>query len=69
VLLRTVAPRLAVISCGVQNSFGFPSPAVLARYRDHGAEVARVDLLGAIGVRLDRHGGLRWEALAASVIP
>jgi len=69
VLLRTVAPRLAVISCGVQNSFGFPAPAVLARYREHGIEVARVDQLGAISVRLDRNGGLRREALAAGVIP
>jgi competence protein ComEC len=68
-LLRTVAPRLAVISCGVQNSFGFPAPSVMARYREHGIAVVRVDQLGAIGVRLDRRGGLRWEALAAGVIP
>jgi beta-lactamase superfamily II metal-dependent hydrolase len=53
----------------VQNSFGFPAPAVLARYREHGIEVARVDQLGAISVRLDRNGGLRREALAAGVIP
>ena len=36
-------PALAVISCGVANAFGFPSPEVVERWRAAGAEVARTD--------------------------
>ena len=45
-------PALAVISCGVANAFGFPSPEVVERWRRSGAEVARTDLEGAIEVTI-----------------
>jgi competence protein ComEC len=65
--LRAIAPRLAVISCGVENAFGFPAPKVLARYRAMGIPVARIDQLGAVGVRLQADGTLSWRALTGVV--
>ncbi len=52
-LLAAVAPRLAVISAGAENRFGFPAPAVLARLRDAGADVWRTDEDGAVQVDSD----------------
>jgi competence protein ComEC len=54
--VRATSPRLAVISCGVANRFGFPSAAVEARWRAAGAVVRRTDRAGAIAVRLSREG-------------
>ncbi|HSN29703.1 MAG TPA: ComEC/Rec2 family competence protein, partial [Kofleriaceae bacterium] len=51
-------PRLAVISCGVANAFGFPSPGVVARWQAAGAEVARTDQDGAIEVTISPSGTL-----------
>ena len=47
-LLQAVAPRLAVISAGAENRFGFPAPVVLQRLRDAGADVWRTDEDGAV---------------------
>jgi competence protein ComEC len=63
-LLAACRPRLAAISCAPGNQYGFPAPAVLARYRSHGVELARTDELGAIGVRLYADGELAWAPLA-----
>lgn len=54
----TVQPDLAVISCGVANPFGFPSPAVVERWRQAGARVERTDLAGAITVTVAADGAL-----------
>jgi competence protein ComEC len=51
-------PQLAVISCGVANAFHFPSPAVVARWRDVGARVERTDVGGAITVVVGPSGDL-----------
>lgn len=51
-------PRLAVISCGVANTFGFPSPGVVARWQAAGAEVARTDQDGAVEVTISPSGAL-----------
>lgn len=51
-------PRLAVISCGPANRFGFPAAAVVERWRAAGAEVARTDTRGAITVTIDDTGRL-----------
>jgi competence protein ComEC len=51
-------PALAVISCGVANAFGFPSQAVVARWRAAGAEVARTDIDGAVTVTISASGAL-----------
>jgi competence protein ComEC len=52
-LLDAVAPRLAVISDGVDNRFGFPAPVVLQRLRDAGVDVWRTDEDGAVRVVTD----------------
>ncbi|MCF3125706.1 ComEC/Rec2 family competence protein, partial [Streptomyces arenae] len=49
-LLRRAAPRLALISCGADNSYGHPAPATLAALRAGGAEVLRTDTDGSIAV-------------------
>jgi competence protein ComEC len=51
-------PALAVISCGAANRFGFPAPAVVARWLAAGADVARTDRDGAVTVTIDDAGGL-----------
>jgi len=57
-------PGLAVISCGRGNSFGFPSPDVVARWRADGADIARTDTNGAITVTIDAAGGLAIDRFA-----
>jgi competence protein ComEC len=51
--VRALNPRLAVISVGRSNRFGHPSPAVMRRYEEIGAEVFRTDRDGAITVDTD----------------
>jgi len=51
-------PALAMISCGVANAFGFPSPDVVARWQAAGAEVARTDQDGAVEVTISPSGAL-----------
>lgn len=50
-LLQAVDPAIAVISCGRDNPYGHPHPAVLARYR--GVRVLRTDQLGTVELRSD----------------
>lgn len=51
--LAAVDPQLVLISVGVDNSFGHPSPEVLQRYADLGVPVFRTDERGAIEVTTD----------------
>ncbi|MDO9491594.1 ComEC/Rec2 family competence protein [Acetobacterium sp.] len=46
--LRTVNPRYAVISCGVNNDYGHPHEETLSRLNDAGSTIFRTDLLGTI---------------------
>jgi competence protein ComEC len=46
--LAAVAPRVAIISVGEENTFGQPHAAVLDRYQKAGVRVLRTDLDGAI---------------------
>jgi len=55
--VTATSPRLAVISCGRGNRFGFPAPAVVARWREAGATVARTDE-GSVTVVIDAGGAL-----------
>ncbi|MCG2691776.1 MBL fold metallo-hydrolase [Microgenomates group bacterium] len=54
--LEAVQPKLAVISVG-KNSFGHPTPEVLARLKAIGARVVRTDLTGKIEIVTD---GRNW---------
>jgi competence protein ComEC len=51
--LDAVAPRVAVVSAGYGNRFGFPPEEVVRRYRDRGILLYRTDLDGAVRVRTD----------------
>ena len=48
-------PEVAVISCGVANTFGFPAATVVERWTAAGAEVERTDTGGAITVTIAPH--------------
>ena len=64
--LSAVRPRLALISVGVRNSYGHPSPSVLRALTRAGAAVLRTDAEGTLVVRTDgatievEDGGERW---------
>src|SRR5207249_1154767 len=56
--LDAVAPRLAVVSAGFENRFGFPHRDVLGRYAAHHCVLARTDLDGAVQVRIGARGDI-----------
>lgn len=51
--LDAVHPRVALVSVGVGNSYGHPSPDVMRDLAARGATVLRTDQLGTIVVRTD----------------
>jgi competence protein ComEC len=51
--LERVQPLYAVISVGLENSYGHPNPDVLARLREHRAVIFRTDRDGLISIRSD----------------
>ncbi len=51
--LTAVSPSVAVISCGRENNFGHPAPAVLERLDAVGATTYRTDRAGAIVIATD----------------
>ncbi|WP_405964319.1 ComEC/Rec2 family competence protein [Streptomyces sp. NBC_00723] len=58
-LIRAVAPRLALISCGADNPYGHPAPSTVAALRAGGAAVLRTDRDGALAVATGADGELR----------
>ncbi|MFD9430019.1 ComEC/Rec2 family competence protein [Streptomyces sp. NPDC060002] len=58
-LIRAVAPRLALISCGADNPYGHPAPSTVAALRAGGATVLRTDRDGALAVAAGTGGELR----------
>jgi competence protein ComEC len=61
--LDAVQPRVALVSVGVGNSYGHPSPDVMRDLTSRGATVLRTDQLGTIVVRTD---GRRLQVEAVS---
>jgi competence protein ComEC len=51
--IRTVNPKLALVSAGYGNRYGFPTPSVLARYRRLKIPIADTAAQGALS--LDVH--------------
>jgi competence protein ComEC len=49
-LIRRAAPRLALISCGADNTYGHPAPGTVAALRAGGAAVLRTDRDGSLAV-------------------
>ena len=66
-LVEATRPEVAVISCGRANHFGFPSAAVVERWRSVGANVVRTDTDGSVIVRVDAEGGLTVQHFATPV--
>ncbi|WP_314221644.1 ComEC/Rec2 family competence protein [Streptomyces zaehneri] len=58
-LIRAVAPRLALISCGADNPYGHPAPSTVAALRAGGAAVLRTDKDGSLAVASGTDGELR----------
>ena len=54
VLLATVRPGVAVISVGIDNPYGHPSEATMARLSAHSLRVFRTDQDGTVETTLDR---------------
>jgi competence protein ComEC len=50
--IQAVAPRLALVSTGYQNRFGFPKLEVLGRYAEQGIRVLNTADYGAIRIQL-----------------
>jgi len=51
--VRTVRPRLALISVGAENRFGLPAPETLTRLQRSGAQIYRTDQDGTVLVESD----------------
>jgi len=70
--LDAVHPEIALVSVGLGNSYGHPSPAVMANLAARGAQVLRTDRLGTIVVSTDGRrllvdaNGQRWELPTSS---
>lgn len=64
--IRTVAPRLAIVSAGADNRFRFPDRRILRRFATERIPVLRTDLHGAVELRISRDGKLqtRWYRTA-----
>ncbi|WP_249416308.1 ComEC/Rec2 family competence protein [Streptomyces sp. TS71-3] len=58
-LIRTVSPRLALISCGTNNPYGHPSPRTVAALQAGGAKVLRTDRDGSLAVVGTAGSGLK----------
>jgi competence protein ComEC len=64
-------PQAVIVSVGRGNTFGHPSPEVLARYAQYGVDIFRTDRDGAISVETDGRAvdlrtatGRRWRLTA-----
>ncbi len=54
--LEAVSPRVSVISSGVENPYGHPSPELLERLEQSGTRILRTDENGAVRIMTDGHG-------------
>lgn len=64
-LIAATHPDIAVISCGVGNTFGFPSSAVIERWRASGANIARTDVRGAVEITISTDGEVAQDSQSA----
>ncbi len=53
-LLSYISPRLALISCGRENSYGHPHRETLDRLADSGSQVVRTDEMGEIVLHIGK---------------
>ncbi|MFY0545135.1 DNA internalization-related competence protein ComEC/Rec2 [Brevibacillus sp. H7] len=58
--LARIKPKAAVISAGKHNRYGHPSPEVIRRLQDVGADIYRTDVQGAVTLFI-RPDGVYWK--------
>jgi len=61
--VSTVRPRVAIVSAGYRNRWGFPKEDIVQAWRNAGAEVLNTADSGAISYRICRDSGMRRLAL------
>lgn len=54
-LMKVLSPQVAVISVGLKNSYGHPSPETIASLTRLGTQVVRTDIDGAIAITAQSH--------------
>lgn len=54
--LEQVQPKVALISCGKDNSYGHPHSELLARLQKAGCRILITEQIGAISLQIDRSG-------------
>jgi competence protein ComEC len=55
-----VDPEMAVISCGVGNSYGHPAQSTLDILENIGTDVHRTDLEGSLHISVRKEGGITF---------
>lgn len=60
--LEGLAPRVAVVSSGAENTYGHPSPELIAELEGRGATVVRTDVHSDVALTVDA-GVLGWVPL------
>ena len=61
--VSTVRPRVAIVSAGFQNRWGFPKEDIVNAWQSAGAEVLNTADSGAISYRICRESGMQRLAL------
>ena len=54
-LMSALSAQIAVISVGVKNSYGHPSPETIASLTRLGTQVVRTDIDGAVAITASKH--------------
>ena len=57
--VSTVRPKVAIVSAGFENRWGFPKEDIVSAWRNAGAEVLNTATSGAISYRICERGGMR----------
>lgn len=68
-LLGWANPRIAIVSAGAGNAYGFPDAGVIARYAEHGTRALRTDVDGSVWVESDgRRVAVRTRAESSAAV-
>jgi competence protein ComEC len=62
--IDAVNPKTVIFTTGYRNRFGHPKAEVVERYVEHGAQILRSDVNGAVLLRFDQHhsiGKTTWR--------
>ena len=60
--INAVSPRVAVISCAINNDYGHPEAGVLEKLADCGASVYRTDKFGTVRILVSANGSITIAA-------